>query len=76
MTTITEALDQLEARAASYTGTPGPAGEVQQRASAIIADRQVQVTRRDGQVHHYEVTGRDMMVSFCRTRSEAEAALA
>lgn len=72
----TEALDQLEARAASYVGTPGPAGELQQRASRVIADKRVTVYRRDGKLHHFEVEARDFTITFCKTRSEAEAALA
>lgn len=75
---ITAKLDSLEARAATYVGTPGPAGEVQQRAVAIIGNRRVEVTRRDGRVHHYEVTtpGPCGHVTVAKTRAEAERAVA
>lgn len=68
-------LESLEARAAGYVGTPGPAGEVQQRATSIIAGKRVEVTLRDGAVHHYEVTARDMTVTVLRARAEVAEVL-
>lgn len=75
-TDVTVKLDALEARAARYVSTPGPAGEVQQRASAVIADHMVTFYRRDGRAHHWEVEARGGHITFARTRAEAEAALA
>ena len=73
---ITVKLDSLEARAARYVGSPGPAGEVQQRASGVIADRMVTFYRRDGQPHHWEIESRDMTIAVAFTRAEAERAVA
>lgn len=74
--TFTAKFDALEARAAGYVCTPGPAGELQQRAKTLINNRMVTVCRRDGRVAFYEVESFDMTIAFCRTRAEAEAAVA
>lgn len=73
---ITAKLDTLEARAARYIASPGPAGEVQQRASAVIADRMVTFYRRDGRAHHWEIESRDLSIAVVYTRAEAEQAVA
>ena len=72
---IAAKLDSLEARAAGYVGTPGPAGEVQQRAQAVIADRMVTFYRRDGRAHLWEIESRDMHIAVVFTRAEAEQAV-
>lgn len=73
---ITSKITTLEGRAASYVANPGPAGEVQQRATGIVANHRVEVILRDGQVHHYEITSFGGMITVARTRTEAVAAIA
>lgn len=72
---IAAKLDSLESRAAGYVATPGPAGEFQQRASGIIADRMVTFYRRDGRAHHWEIESRGGHIAVARTRAEAERAV-
>lgn len=73
---IAAKLDSLEARAARYVGTPGPAGEVQQRAQAVIADHMVSHYRRDGRAHLWQIEARSGHIVVVFSRSEAEQAVA
>ena len=66
----TKALAHLESRTAGYVGTPGPSGEVQQRGVAIVANHRVELIRRDGAIHHYEVTAPSGHVTVVRSRDE------
>lgn len=68
--------NSLIARAAGYVANPGPAGEVQQRAKAVIADHMVEVVIRDSEVHHFTVEAIGGAITFAKTQDEAVAAVA